>query len=208
MRCAHEALVSAAVLFNSGIIQHTAEDQYDALEEFNRIFGDQTSYYNWALTDLYQDATELDLHALFVGANTSGYSMPDVDWYDNWYESLSEHDQNLDHKFIPKALMEDVLATYFGVKLSSLSESCFAGLKEIPLVPSWYSCIDYVTYTDEFQAVGFEERENGNLALYYTSEYGGLRVVTLTLSRNSTAPYQIRSNQQYVPYMMYTAVSE
>ena len=202
--CRYDVTVDAA---SGERIDHTAEDQYDALEEFNRIFGDQTSYYNWALTDLYQDATELDLHALFVGANISGYGMPDVDWYDNWYESLSEHDQNLDHKFIPKALMEDVLATYFGVKLSSLSESCFAGLKEIPLVPSWYSCIDYVTYTDEFQAVGYEELENGNLALYYTSEYGGLRVVTLRLSRNNQVPWQILSNKKHIHDVVYETVN-
>ncbi len=204
--CRYDVTVDAA---SGERIDHTAEDQYDALEEFNRIFGDQTSYYNWALVDLYQGATQLNLQSLFANAKTDGYEMPDVEWYDEWLNSIPEGWQNLDHNFVPKELMEQVMETYFGVRLEELPTECFAGLTYIDMT-GWYSCVasDYPV-TEKFRAVGMEERENGEIRLYYTCDgCNDLQVVTLTLSRNSAAPYQIRSNQQYVPYMMYTAVSE
>ena len=190
-------------------IDHEAEDQGDTLERFNVAFGDQTSYYNWALVDLYKDITELNLQTLFANAKADGWDIPAVEWYDAWYEGLSETDKHLDHNFVPRELMDQILQVYFGIRLDDLPEESYAGLTYIDLI-GWYSVVasDYSAVV-QFRAVGLEERENGEIWLYYTCNGSNdLQVVSLRASRNSNVPWQIVFNAEYIPYLMYSTTAE
>jgi hypothetical protein len=192
-----------------GLIRdHKVDDQSKTLAKFNAAFGDQTSYYNWALVDLYKDITELNLQTLFANAKTDGWAMADVEWHDEWYNGLSETDKHLDHNFVPRELMDQVLQEYFGIRLEDLPEESYAGLTYIDLI-GWYSVVasDY-SAVEQFRAVGLEERENGEIWLYYTCDGSNdLRVVSLRLSRNSNVPWQIMFNAEYIPYLMYSTTT-
>jgi len=97
-------------------------------------------------------------------------------------------------------LMNQVLEIYFGVQLTDLPTECFAGMRYIDTI-GWYSCVasDYPV-VEGFQAGGIEELENGDIALYYSrSDSNVMWVVTLRLSRNSNAPWQIVSNTPLPP---------
>lgn len=192
------SFVSDSLIFDTPIF----DDEYDHwdLEKFNQIFGDQTSYYNWALVDPYTDITGLRLQTLFANAKSDGWLMPAVVWYPHWEESLPEWEKNLDHNFVPKGLMEEVLQAYYGVSLSDLPKECYSGMRYISII-GWYSCVasDYPV-VEGFQAGGIEELENGDIALYYSrSDSNVMWVVTLRPSRNSNVPWLIVSNTPLPP---------
>lgn len=159
--------------------------------EMDALFGDMRSWYNQALTSIYDAPKDISLKALFYGGFEGESQDPtDAEWAE--LKDQPGFREEYDLMRLPKDKMNQVLTTYFGITLEDVADTGFEGLVYLESTDCYYHMVNGANGVEDFEATKVEVLDDGSLQVYYTS-YGENLVVTL---RPNGDGYQIVSNKE------------
>ena len=148
-------------------VQPTDAPEDPRLAEFDALFGPLNSGYNWALTSLYEDPTDVNLKEMFYNGFPGESQKPtDAEWEE--LKDLPGFDINYDLVRLPVDKMNQVLTQCFGITLEDVDAAGFAGLVYLESTDCYYRMCTDVGRVENFKATAVEELEDGTIRLYYT----------------------------------------
>ena len=161
------------------------------VELFQELLGSPLSWYNMALTSTYESAADVDLAALFyIGFNDENQNATDAEaaYLDS---VMRENWAQMDLIRLPADKMDDILWTYFGIRLADTND---VGLDELVYWPETdaYYCVHTDTSCVEIEVTKVLHTDEGNIQVFYrNNDTEDHLVATLRLTKKG---YQILSN--------------
>ena len=134
-------------------------------------FSEYGSWYNMALTCLYNSPAELNLKMFFDfgGFKDESPEPTDQEWAQ--LKDLPYFSESMDFVRLPVSKINAVLTEYFGITVDDLEEDSFRGLQYLEDTDCYYYMTTGVNYTDSFSVTKTEVLEDGCFRLYYTGPF-------------------------------------
>jgi len=161
------------------------------VELFQELLGSPLSWYNMALTSTYESAADVDLSALFYNG-FKDESRKATDAEAAYLDSvMRENWAQMDLIRLPADKMDDILWTYFGVRLADTKD---VGLDELVYWAETdaYYCVHTDASGVEIEVTKVLHTDEGNIQVFYrNNDTEDHLVATLRLTKKG---YQILSN--------------
>lgn len=149
--------------------------------ELTAKFDKWVSWYNMALTSVYNTPLELNLRMFFYPGFDDESQEPTAQEYPLLKEIMrfKDHIDWMDTFRLPVSKMDAVLYEIFGVTTADFPEESFEGFYYLPETDCYYFFTTGIHYADVSAYTGAELLEDGSIRIYYIERIYGAYAVTL-----------------------------
>lgn len=138
---------------------------FSQLTAYNDLFRDTGSWYNRALSCLYETPEDLRLFMLFRNGLPEESRQPtnaEETALKGWIDAGEELIR------LPADKINGVLSDYFGITLDDFDETDLSSFVYLPSTDCYYDSVRDPQYTYNFCATSVEEQSDGSIDVYYT----------------------------------------